>query len=404
MANIKQYLNKYSESEINNLAQFTNTKPYENSVVIPAYQENESFISRLIDSPLINKRIILIIIINQPHSDKDKQPQRRLFEQINKFGQKLWQFDNLTLISISKKPSDILVVNRFSTNKSIDDKQGVGLARKIGADIATALIDQGTIKSPWVCSTDADTTLPDNYFSALSEIPENVSAITYGFNHSEHSDQVSAATNLYEKALRYYVSGLKWAGSNYAFHTIGSTLAFRYDYYAMVRGFPKRAAGEDFYLLNKLAKLASIKILDNVTINIQSRLSDRTPFGTGPAVSNILALGDIADYHYYQPELFLELKFCLSAFDELWQYNDNLDVWFNKLSAPIQFGLKQLNFQKLVNHLRKQSSSEQQYSQQIYLWFDAFRTLKFIHYLQEHFYPPIPLKDAMAMAPFDIDN
>ncbi len=74
--------------------------------------------------------------------------------------------------------------------------------------------------------------------------------------------RVFLATQLYELSLRYYVAGMKFARSPYAFHTIGSSMAVSPVHYARVRGFPKREAGEDFYLLNKLAKLGSVLELD----------------------------------------------------------------------------------------------------------------------------------------------
>ena len=62
------------------------------------------------------------------------------------------------------------------------------------------------------------------------------------------------------------------------------------EHYAQSAGFPKLAAGEDFYLLNKLAKIGKIiplKII-NQPIYIQARISNRTPFGTGPALDKII--------------------------------------------------------------------------------------------------------------------
>ncbi len=292
------------------------------------------------------------------------------------------------------------MIDRFSNSYSIKDDQGVGLARKIGADIACSLIDQSIITSPWICSTDADTHLPENYFSALDEIPDNIAAATYSFSHISNADALSKATQYYERALRYYVAGLQWAGSTYAFHTIGSTLAFRYDAYALVRGFPKRAAGEDFYLLNKLAKLDPIWVITDATILIEPRLSDRVPFGTGPAVSGILQLPEINDYRYYHPQLFVELKHCLSAMDQLWGKKEDFASWFEHLSEPVQFALEQLKFNKLTTHILKQVSNKQQCDRHVEQWFDGFRTLKFIHILRDGFYPSIPLNKARKEAPW----
>jgi len=326
--------------------------------------------------------------------------QKNLYNQCKLSGTQLWKNRNLTLIQIRQTQSRILVVDNFNHSYSIKNHQGVGLARKIGADIACTLIDQGIITSPWICSTDADAYLPDNYFSVLENIPEKQAAATYNFSHIENQDALSKATQRYEQALRYYVCGLKWAGSAYAFHTIGSTLAFRYDYYALVRGFPKRAAGEDFYLLNKLAKLGSIWTITDATILIEPRLSDRVPFGTGPAVSAILQLPEINNYHYYDPQLFVELKHCLNAMGRLWEEKKDFASWFDNLSKPVQFALVQLKFNKLTAHILKQVSDKQQCDRHVEQWFDGFRTLKFIHILRDDFYPSIPLSKARKEAPW----
>ena len=78
----------------------------------------------------------------------------------------------------------------------------------------------------------------------------------------------NTATALYELRLHHYVLGLEYAGSPYAYHTLGSCLAVKADAYAQVRGFPKRAGAEDFYLLNKLAKLGAMPRLQGRCIRI----------------------------------------------------------------------------------------------------------------------------------------
>jgi len=400
MSSCKKYLQEYAEVEVKSLDTFLSDETYSNCVVIPAYNETKDFLQRFINSSLLNNSVLLILVINQPDSEIDSAMQKNLYNQCKLSGTQLWKNRNLTLIQIRQTQSRILVVDNFNHSYSIKNHQGVGLARKIGADIACTLIDQGIITSPWICSTDADAYLPDNYFSVLENIPEKQAAATYNFSHIENQDALSKATQRYEQALRYYVCGLKWAGSAYAFHTIGSTLAFRYDYYALVRGFPKRAAGEDFYLLNKLAKLGSIWTITDATILIEPRLSDRVPFGTGPAVSAILQLPEINNYHYYDPQLFVELKHCLNAMGRLWEEKKDFASWFDNLSKPVQFALVQLKFNKLTAHILKQVSDKQQCDRHVEQWFDGFRTLKFIHILRDDFYPSIPLSKARKEAPW----
>jgi hypothetical protein len=402
MSKIYKYLDQYAEKEVQTLDSFPSDLHLNNAVVIPAYNESAHFLTRYIHSKLPTTANLLILVINQPVSELDSNPQQQLKLTALSYGQVIWKKLNLSLIQITEGQGYFLLIDRFSDNYKIDDKQGVGLARKIGADIATALIQCSIIKSPWICSTDADTHLPDNYFSCLDELPTTSSALIYSFKHINQHDKVSKATLTYEKSLRYYVSGLAWAGSNYAFHTIGSTIALHYNYYSMVRGFPKRSAGEDFYLLNKLAKLAPIQTITHSTLNIEARISTRVPFGTGPAVEKIMLLPSVEDYQYYNPKLFIELKNCLLAMNQLWQYKDQPERWLALLSKASQQALLQLRISKLFEHIQNNINTEEQCFRHIHQWFDAFRTLKFFHYQQAEFFPQIPLTQAINNAPFTI--
>lgn len=408
MRSINKYLQRYAEAEVTSLSQFPTSFRFSNTLVIPAYQEDDAFFQRLLKSSLSQCPVLYILVINQPDSETDSTLQFNLSQTISSSGKLVWQHLNLSLVQPDKISASILLVDRFSTNQTIDNKQGVGLARKIGSDLATALIHSKQIDCPWICSSDADAHLPDNYFSVLASVVENTSAIIYDFNHTDVKNDLSDATQLYEQALRYYVAGLQWAGSSYGFHTIGSTLCFRYDYYVLVRGFPKRSAGEDFYLLNKLAKLAPVRTLNaatgnNATIKIDARVSHRVPFGTGPAVSKILTLNNPSqDYLYYDPQLFVELSRSLKALNKLWLYLDDTESWFQTLSEPARYGFEKLPFHKLIKHLQSHGVDKQGCDSQIFQWFDAFRTLKFIHYLQEKYHPPIPLQKAIFNAPFEV--
>src|SRR6185295_2791724 len=106
------------------------------------------------------------------------------------------------------------------------------------------------------------------------------------FRHEATGDAaLDGAHALYEVRLRYDVLGLASAGSPWAMHAIGSTLAVGVEAYAAVRGFPRRMAGEDFHLLAKLAKIGRVVRAGGEPIRLRSRSSDRVPFGTGAAVA-----------------------------------------------------------------------------------------------------------------------
>ncbi len=106
---------------------------------------------------------------------------------------------------------------------------------------------------------------------------KNVAAGIYPFQHLPSPNQhLQLAQQLYDCSLNYYVDGQAWAGSPWAFHTIGSTLVINAEHYAIARGFPQREAGEDFYLLNKLGKIGKeISRLDSKPVALTTRQSDR---------------------------------------------------------------------------------------------------------------------------------
>jgi len=333
----------------------------------------------------------------------------------------------LTLYHDPASSRDVLLVDRFSDGRKFPAKGGVGHARKTGADLAAYLIHQRRVRSPWIHCTDADVRLPHRYFTcstALSDtFAQDTAALVYPFRHRIAADQTGGelpdihrhkiiqVTQLYEYSLRYYVAGLSFARSPYAFHSIGSTIAVNAAHYAKVRGFPRRQAGEDFYLLNKLAKVGSIMQLraetDCEPIDIAARLSDRVPFGTGAAVGKIMELKDPArEFLFYHPCVFYLLRSWLGSLSTFWQsrssdigailsqgpVTDQQGSFSNHPPMDLQVligGLEESRATEALQHAFRQSSDANQFKRQMHTWFDAFRTLKLIHHLRDHHLPSI---------------
>ena len=398
MNNFTKYLTNYAEDEVNLLATFPQHNRYSHTLIIPAYKENPNFIDSFIQSSLVDQNVLLIIVINQPEYETNSQVQTSLFQYGLNKGHITWQSNNLTLVNIVDSNSAMLLIDRFT--HPIPDKQGVGLARKIGADVACVLIGQNIISSTWLHSSDADTQLPNNYFTSLVEHQTQTSvAACYNFTHTCDNEVIARANATYEQALRYYVAGLSYANSSYNYFTIGSVLAFKAQAYVTVRGFPKRSAGEDFYLLNKIAKLGEILWLKHCVLRLEARMSDRVPFGTGPAVKQIVELSEKGEhYHYYHPQVFERLKSLLSNFTSLHQYRDNLSPWYKSCSEDIEYALQAIGFEAFIE--KQKAMNEIQFNKQLLVWFDAFKTLKFIHALKDNYYPNIPLEEAISQASF----
>lgn len=402
-----KYLSRYAEPEIAALADMPEQGVWHHVMVVPACNEGPGILRV---PPPSDGRSLLILVINEPPgaseevSANNKALATAVFDRFELQWQSASTFEgfSLSLLRGHSNERDVLLIDRFSEGCELPEKGGVGQARKIGVDLACALFNNGRLLSPWIHCTDADVWLPDTYFTASNEIANAAakSVLIYPFSHSDDvqksEDQgVILATQLYELSLRYYVAGMKFAGSPYAFHTIGSTMAVNAPHYAKVRGFPRREAGEDFYLLNKLAKVGDVLELEQglacEPIEIKSRRSDRVPFGTGAAVNKISGFGDsVREYRFYDPVVFQLLKDWLLALPVIWESRSReigncIQPMVNKNQQQVELVqvLDDLGMSKALDHAFRQSKSQHQFILQMSTWFDAFRTLKLIHGLRD---------------------
>ncbi len=388
MKAIHQYLERYAEAETQALNQQLECWPansnYKQVLVIPVYDECDDFVQRLLHSKL-GQQTLLIAVINRPDNISDCPANDALLLKLSSTFEQVWRHQRLQLLS--HPCLDILLVDRHQN--PIPHKQGVGLARKLGCDLAANLIHQGIIESSWIHSSDADAELPEDYFQT-DTLDQHYAAATYDFDHKRGEDPVAIATQLYQRTLWDYVNGLERAGSPYAFHTIGSIIAVNYAHYCQARGFPKRAGGEDFYLLNKLRKLGRVARLP-ARITLTPRLSHRVPFGTGPATAKILeSLKNDQPITTYDPILFDRLGQCLKVIElALTQQLSPIDAC-SQLPNETRAVLEQLNVNKCFSHL-DQSRDAKMKLQHFHDWMDAFRTLKFVRLLQANHYPNILL-------------
>jgi len=394
---LTQYLDQYAEIEANNITRYIPHQQYQHLIVIPAYNEEDSFISRLKNSDLAQQHTLAIIVINQPDNDNDIRPNQTLWNQLIQSHQTINHSNDHHWLKSTGDHLQLLLINRFQ--KKIPRKQGVGLARKIGSDIACQLINMQCLNSQWIHHTDADVHIPKNYFSALeAQLDEEKnnyqgshhvtgpskdhsvthSAAIYPYQHIRDDNTTPSrsklnqstllkATQHYEKALQYYVDKLQYAGSPYAYHTLGSCMA-------------------------------TIIRIKGAELQINARLSDRVPFGTGPAVSKIMEMENPdQQYHYYHPEIFEELKTLLKQFKHLSEklFTDKeisktekkelISQWFTHLSQPLQNALETLKVPLLFNHLERQANSQEHCLNYCNEWLDAFRTLRLVHLLKDDY-------------------
>jgi hypothetical protein len=380
----QQYFTHYAEPEIHLLEGFPQ-RQYQQVVCIPAFDETPAFLHAL-GKPAqgYSGKVLLVLVINQPEGSALCERNQALFDTIRQYPL-LWK-NTAGIMLFEFSHYDILLVDRFTENRRIPVKQGVGLARKIACDIAAYLIHIKIIHTHQIFCSDADVIFPDNYF--LTRLPEENSAGVLAFKHIAGIDEaINAATRLYDQSLHHYVHGLQQAGSTYAFHTIGSCLVLHADLYIQVRGFPIRPAGEDFYLLNKLNKLAPVINLDNTEIHIESRLSNRVPFGTGPAVEKLLNSENAAIF--YHPACFSVLREWLKYLDDMAEAGQfflprHPDTRVQRYLQELvtEFAIADTVHKLFTNHKSRSARVNH-----LHQWFDGFKTLKAIHYCRDRHFP-----------------
>jgi hypothetical protein len=415
----RKYLERYAEPEARMARELGHR--YSAALVVPVHGEAPSFIDEL--EPALKaapSRALLIVVVNATDaaSEQVHDANAKLLSALAPrlvARQDLPVVDGSPAVAALGRPSvyDLLVIDRASPGRRLPNNEGVGLARRIGTDLALAHFDQGGVLCPWLGATDADARLPLDYFSRLASIagvaPDGTrrSGLSLPFWHYPCADAaVDGATALYELSLRYYTLGLASAGSPYAYQSMGSSLAALADAYAEVRGFPKRQAGEDFYLLDKLAKVGSIHRPAGDPILLRSRYSDRVPFGTGSRVRDIV--GDDGKLLFYHPRSFELLGLTLRALRRA-AVTQREETAVAELSSRLDSGsvgaistaLDELQTFEALRETFSASPDPRTRERRLLTWFDALRTLRFIHLIEvSASLARLPWDEAFGLAPF----
>jgi hypothetical protein len=271
-----------------------------------------------------------------------------------------------------------------------DKLGGVGLARKLGLDRALSLFDYRRPTTKLMFNLDADAWVEPHYLAAVRRFFEEHKshAAVIGYAHRAEADRtLQAAICCYELFLRYYVLGLRFAGSPYAFHTIGSTMVCTPGSYAAVHGMNRREAAEDFYFLNKLAKLATVTEIRTTTVHPAARPSGRVPFGTGRSMIRFLE-GGRDEYLLYDPEVFRILKrwLTLMAADCGRAVQDILPA-AARIHPVLGTFLEANRFDEAWPRIQNNYRGHDVLTKAFHVWFDGFKTLKLIHDLTDKAFP-----------------
>jgi hypothetical protein len=409
---IAKYLARHAEPEARLAEKFSGD--FGHALVIPAYGERESLFRLLGSIPGSPGGPVLILLVVNARADSpakvheaNEEVRARLERELPSAGE-LSAEPRARAYSI--RGGTLLLADRAVEGHFLPEGQGVGLARKIGNDMALALYAAGRLSSPWLHNTDADTVLPRDYFEQIAAVSAGTACAIYFFDHEfEQDESLGEAARLYEISLRYYVLGLAWAGSPYAYQSMGSCLAIAPDAYAAVRGFPKKNAAEDFYVLNKLAKVGRIARLSGSPLLLQGRASDRVPFGTGRAVNDLVSNPHaLSNFRLYHPLVFAHLAGWLDVLNAIARSGGQIERALGVLPQGSPFfrtdlledALRRLHAFEAIRKAVGKSGDEKTLRRHLHTWFDAFKTLKLLHALRDAGLPSLPWREALAEAPF----
>lgn len=376
---LKKYLHRHTALEKYPL-EWIGKKPatVDMAVVIPVLAEYPGLFCTLNalekNNPLYLQKTLLLLVVNNRTkayaAPGDIENNQSCLEALR-------EYTSDTLLHLA-------LIDASSPGKELGAQEGVGHARKMGMDWAAKVLgEQEKPNAPIVC-LDADTLVQENYLEAIAGFFQQVPrwGVALDYQHPKDGDAKETPGILaYELYLRYCELGLNYARSPYAYPAIGSAMACSVQAYVAAGGMKRRAAAEDFYFLQALAKTGSVEHCWDTSVYPSARTSHRAPIGTGKHVADFLENSSGA-YTVYNPESYRVLRhFFESAASSLDGSAPVSDC------AALQEFLEGLGFRSVWKKLHLESTTPRQRLQQFHTWFDALRTLRCIHHLRDTVHP-----------------
>ncbi len=361
----------------------TERKDFDGAVVIPSLAESGLLLSTLhslAQNPkeLLSRFLVLVVVNHREDaSSSEKADNRETLERLSAGG------PDLAALQIAW-------VDAVSPGLELPAKGGgVGLARKIGFDLALNRLgyNQG---ASLLISLDADTLTRPDYLPAINahfregQTPGAVIPFCHQPGSNREEDR---AIRRYELFLRTYVLGLDRAASPYAFHTVGSAMACTAEGYARMGGMNQRGAGEDFYFLQQLAKTGGVSRVKGTVVYPSARTSHRVPFGTGRSMTDLLSRKE-GSVLFYRVECFQVLADWLALVGKSpgWE-GEKLQEKTLNISPYLFDFLKEIKFELVWEKLQRNFPAPLSLRKGFHDWFDGLKTMKLIHYLSAGPYP-----------------
>lgn len=375
-------------------------------VVIPSYDEKQlenTLLSIFKAERLSNGSIEVLIVINE---GEDADPSL-----IDFHNQQYRWLQNWA----ASRNSDFIRFYPIRASRLPKKYAGVGLARKIGMDEAVKRFLQLGYPAGVICSLDADILIDPDYFEevlkayaqdgelraamvyfehSLGEASSSHEASSYYeqasyYEYSSYYEQQSAIIQ-YELHLRYHIAMQRIIGLPYAYHTVGSAMTVRASAYLAHFGMNKRQAGEDFYFLHKFIKTGHFREINTTTVYPSSRFSDRVPFGTGQSVKKLMhGESHLSTCH---PQSYLVLRNLVDQLHWLYTINNSNDLRLDN-RLLVFFGD---DLTSKLTEIKKHTKDFQSFKKRFFQWFDAFKLIKYLHFMRDQYFPDVPVDQAIG--------
>ena len=358
-------------------------------IIIPCYNEPDilSTIQSLFACKKDNFGVEIIIVVNSYEISplEIKKLNRKTFRDLQEYAR------------INNRP-DFFLSPMLEENLP-GHQTGAGFPRKIGMDKAAELFRKEENKGGIIVSLDADTIVEENYLVEIyhSFKKYKLKSATIEFHHpTEHLDEnnvIRKATEVYEEYLRYYRDALEYIGYPYAYYTIGSAFAVTAEIYRQVGGMGKQQAGEDFYFLQKVFPLAKTKFIRTTQVYPAARISNRVPFGTGPAIAKMIEEKEIKKLSY-RVDAFSELKFFFSQIDSFFKLSkEKIEPACSKLPAHLQQFLEEDDFLNKIDEINQNTGNLINFKKRFFSYFTAFKILKYLNFVHPSIYELADVKE-----------
>lgn len=279
---------------------------------------------------------------------------------------------------------EIIYIDAFSRGKEFPVKSsGVGLARKIGFDLALSYADHSTL----LCSLDADTLISSDYFKTITKykIELAFNCIVPGIWHQKGKNElIETGIRKYEHFIFSTAEKLRKAGSPYGFITVGSAMVFTVHAYISAGGMSKRKATEDFYFLQEVVKSTSVTTIPEKLVYPSARESGRVYLGTGFRMLQVKQGLDLDSLHYSDIS-FEILQEWLNLGEKCWKKSiESLLLDTDEINTKLTNFLIQEGIKNKWLGLKKSAQTQIQFIRQFHRWFDGLKTHRLLKYFSRH--------------------